>query len=79
MSLRSVVDAIASKGCQCLWQGYAKSMSCLGIMRLAANEPDAFMPEYRLRLVAGEHLCEHCQLQQALDEDERTTNAMSGP
>jgi hypothetical protein len=79
MSLRSVVDAIASKGCQCLWQGYAKGTTCLQIRAHAARDPDAFIPEYRLRLVAGEHLCEHCQLQQALDEDERTTNAMSGP
>jgi len=71
MSLRSVVDAIASKGCQVMWQGYPDKMTCLGVMRHALENVDYYMPEYRLRLIAGDERCEHCQLQQALDEDER--------
>jgi hypothetical protein len=71
MSLRSVAEAIAVKGCQVIWQGYTEKMTCLGVMRHAAENEEDYMPEYHLQLIAGEHRCEHCQLQQALDEDDR--------
>lgn len=54
--------------CQVIYLGEPDGATCLDRQARAAEPSSRFTPEFRARLVAGEHLCKGCRAMLALGE-----------